>query len=66
MMKECASGLKYQVNTLSNLDCPVSNIANTSIDSTQKNLQLDSANSMFINFVSRKAYPIADFKLSEY
>lgn len=58
--------MKYQVNTLSNLECPVTNVANASIDSTQKTLTLDSTKSIFLNFASRRDYPIADFKLSEY
>ena len=61
-LKTCASGQDYQVKTLPQLDCPVSDISNASFSSTQETLGLDTNNSLY--FISQIGYPIADFKLT--
>lgn len=62
VMKACASEKNYEVNTLPDLDCPVSDISNASFGTTQSSLTLDTLNSLHI--VSQSNYPIADFKLT--
>lgn len=66
-MKTCALNASYQVQTLPNISCPASVIANTSVGtSTQTTLILDATNTSKLFYESQQNYPIADFKLTEY
>ena len=62
IMKTCALDKTFEVTTLPELDCPISDFSNTSFGTTQTTLSLDLVNSL--NFVSQSHYPIADFKLT--
>lgn len=64
-MKNCAKDKDYQVNTLPDVACPASVIANTSIGtSTQTTLVLDSNSLLKLFYENQQNYPISDFKLT--
>jgi len=60
-MTVCAYNKSYEVHTLPNVSCPVSQSSNTSLSAAATSLLLDSTHNLDFNFISQTNYPIADF-----
>lgn len=60
-MTVCAVNQSYQVNTLPNVSCPITQASNNSLTASQTSLLLDPINLLYFNYVSQNGYPIVDF-----
>ena len=63
-MKICSFNKTYQVHTLQNITCPISQASNTSLTASATVLMLDTANNQKLYYLSQNGYPIADFKVT--